>query len=555
MAFFHKKGLFNASDINVVEECVEFIKETLSTTGVDRKQVLRTMLIAEDSIAGLLKHAAPGVNVTVSVKKVMGDTVTTVSVPGSEYDPYDEFLAESSIMKGTEDEKSQNVIRSVIINAYSESYKFNYKKGVNTVKIYDRAAGKSMLNGTLIALIAGLIFGFLMKAVFPAAFSDAVINYALDPFKNIFMNAIRIIIAPVVFFSIASCISQFKDLSQLGRITTRVIIMYLTTTVVAVLLAMVIFMIIKPGEWGFALSAAGQTPEIIMDTNVEISPLQTFFGIVPSNFIRPFLDSDTLQIIFLGILCGIAVGMVGEYSEFLKKLFEACNSLFLTITMIVSKIVPLTIFCSVAIMVRTLGGDSLIAVLSYAATSILTLFCMLAVYGLIILIFGHVNPVTFFKKNLEGMLTSFSLSSSSAAMPVNMRTCTDKLGISPKVCSFSIPLGATINMDGTCILLVMTGLFLARAYGVDISPETYLGLAVTAVLLSLGTPGVPGVGMVCTGVVLTYLGMKIECMGLIIAITPFIDMFATMSNTTGDVMTALVVARKEGLLDLDVYNS
>ena len=178
---------------------------------------------------------------------------------------------------------------------------------------------------------------------------------------------------------------------------------------------------------------------------------------------------------------------------------------------------------------------------------------MLVSYGLLILIFGRLNPLTFYRKNKEGMLTSMALSSSSAAMPTNLRICTEKLGISPKVCNFSIPLGATVNMDGSCIFLTIGTLFLAKGYGINVTLPMLLSLLLTIVLLSLGAPGVPGVGIVCLGIALQSIGVPIEAVGILIGIYPFFDMFTTMSNTTGDVAAALIVARNEGLVDLDVY--
>ena len=157
-------------------------------------------------------------------------------------------------------------------------------------------------------------------------------------------------------------------------------------------------------------------------------------------------------------------------------------------------------------------------------------------------------------KNKEGMLTGFTLASSAAAMPTNLRICTDKLGISPKVCNFSIPLGATVNMDGTSIILTVGGLFMAKVYGVEVTDTMLISLVVTIVMLSLGAPGVPGSGLVCLGVVLSTLGVPIEALGLIIGIYPFIDMFNTMSNTTGDVASALIVASSEKLIDKSIYN-
>ena len=299
---------------------------------------------------------------------------------------------------------------------------------------------------------------------------------------------------------------------------------YLMTTVIAVLLALGISRVLQPGAFGFALAMGENTGALSVDLNIDTSLLHTIINIVPSNYLSPFLESNTLQIIFLAVLCGAAVGLAGEHTATLQEIFEAFNSLFLTITTLLSRLIPLVVFCSVSLMIKNMDGKSLVSILGYAGLILISLFCMIFIYGLLVLILGRLNPIIFFKKNREGMLTSLTLSSSSAAMPTNMQTCTDKLGISPKVCSFSIPLGATINMDGTCVFLTITGLFLARAYGVAVPGSTIVSLAITIILLSLGCPGVPGAAAVCLGIVLTNLGVPVEASGLVMGVIPFLDM-------------------------------
>ena len=183
-----------------------------------------------------------------------------------------------------------------------------------------------------------------------------------------------------------------------------------------------------------------------------------------------------------------------------------------------------------------------------------TMFLMMGCYGILVLVFGRLNPFKFFSNIKEGMLTSFTLASSSAAMPTNMQVCKNKLGISSKIYSFSIPLGATVNMDGSCIYLTSFTVFLARAYGVTIEPSSMFSLILVIILLSLASPGVPCSTLVCLGVVLMQVGIPVEAMGLILAINPIVDMFETMNNTTGDMAASLLVARSENLLDMEIYN-
>ena len=553
MRFINRKEQFDAGSRDSITKGVQFIEDTLKSIGIDSKLIMKTLLTSEEVLDQFIQHAKEGSGISIRVRRSFGDAEVYINCAGTEFDPGSIGTSESDLDQ-LDDDDARRAIQSIILKAQGERLKFSYKNGINRVRIQTGQNGRSMLVNTIIAMIAGGLFGVLLSFVFPQVITDICCTYLLNPFKTMFMNALNIIIAPVVFFSIVTCVSQFKDISELGRVGAKVMGMYMFTTLIAVTIAVCAFLIIRPGEYGFALSLEDMSQTISVDTDVDTSLLHTIVSIVPNNFVRPFLEADTLQIIFLALICGIAVGMIGQYSHILQGFFEACNSLFLTITTMIARFIPLVVFCSVALMIVELGGTSFLSVLGMAGTVIITMLCMMIIYGLLVLVMGHLNPLTFFKKNREGMLTSFTLCSSSAAMPVNMKTCTDKLGISHKICSFSIPLGATINMDGACIFLTIGGLFLARAYAIEISPTMMASLIVTIILLSLGAPGVPGSGLVCLGVVLAALGVPIEAIGIVMAIDPILDMFSTMSNTTGDVAATLIVAKKEKLLDLQKFN-
>ena len=540
-----------------IEEAIDFIRDSLKQAGLKKTETIRAQLLAEETIASMVAHAGAEDKLHIRVKHLFGDYVVYLHMKGAEYDPFTEGVGDSLIPTGDDawDADSVESIRSILLNAYGEDFKYSHKNGTNKIRIIASRAEKSMVKATIAAMILGLGFGLLAKVVLPQILSDVICGYILGPFKTMFMSALKIVIAPVVFFSIVSCFSQFTNIAELGRLGAKVMAMYVFTTIIAVTNGLFIGTVLHPGEFGFALTGAVEAAEVSIDTNVDTSILTTIINIVPDNFVRPFVESDTLQLIFLAMLCGIALGMIGEYSKTLKDLFDACNSLFLTITTMIAKLIPIAVFCSVSLLVVDLGGESLISVLSVAGVYIVAVAIMLTAYGILVLLMGHQNPIIFFKKIWEGMLTSFTLSSSSASMPTNLRVCTQKLGISPKVANFSIPLGATVNMDGTCMYLSILGLFLARAYGVEVSVASMFSVALTIILLSLGAPGVPGAGMVCMGVVLKALNVPIEAIGLIIAIDPIIDMFCTMSNTTGDMTAALIVAKSEKLLDTERFKS
>ena len=530
---------------------VNLIHDALLQCGVQKKLAMKAELLAEETIVQFVSHAPANTPLQVQVRRLTGDTSIVLSMPGEEFDPYTGITSDGAAPDETQ---SEEAIRAILLRSHGEKYKYSHAKGVNRVRILAGQSVRSVSSGTLIALIAGLLFGLLLKNVLPAGAADALCYHLLKPVQTVFMNAMKIVIAPVVFFSLVTCVSQFKNISELGKLGAKILCVYLSTTAAAILLGNGIFAVFQPGEWGFALSGGVQTAAAAAENAAVDTSIRTMLiNIVPSNFLAPFLESNTLQLIFLAILCGAAMGMIGEYSSVLKQLFDALNSLFLTVTTIIARFIPAAVFASVSIMVLDLSGTSFLSLIGVTGVQIFAIFLMICFYGLMILSVGRLNPLTFFRKSREGMLTSFTLSSSSAAMPTNMRVCTEKLGVSPAVANFSIPLGTTINMDGSCIYLTILSLFLARAYGVEVSVQAVLSLAVTIMLLSLGAPGVPGSGLICLGVALSVIHVPVEAIGLIIAINPLLDMFDTMSNTTGDLAAAVIVAKSEKLIDERVY--
>ena len=551
MKFVNKKTQLSIADKECVSESLDFIREGLRDAGVNKKLAIKAEMLADEMIAALLAHAK-GDTIEVQIKKLLGDTIININMRGEEFNLYEDGAADTVELG---DEIREDAIRSILLKAYGENLKYNHKKGINKVTIRAEQVQRSMMKSTMVALALALVVGALMKTAMPEALVTNICDYAITPVRTMFMNALKMVIAPVVFFSIVTCFSQFKDISELGKIGAKIMATYSFTTVMAVITSTAVFFAFKPGKFGAALAGNMQSEAVDIATDVDTSIMSTIVNIVPSNFVEPFLESNTLQIIFLAVICGIAVGMIGDYSKVLNELFEACNSLFLTITTIVAGFIPVAVFCSVVLMVVQMGVKSILSLIGVYLVHLFAVIVMVCIYGLLILLIGKLNPIVFYKNCKESILTSLLLMSSSAAMPTNMNTCTEKLGISPKVSNFSIPLGATINMDGTSIYLTIFGLYLARLYGIDVNVGTVLSLAITIILLSMGCPGVPGSTLVCLGIILGQLGVPIEGVGLVMAINFFTDMVDTASNVTGDLAATTATASTEGLLDKDVYYS
>ena len=548
------KASFPLSEKNALADSLVFIRKNLTEVKAGSKLTARAMTACEEMLLLFVDNAPEDAVLQVRFVKTLSEYYIDIRCRGEQFDPYDSGIEDASDLKALGRDDAGRAIRSILLKSYADKLKYSNSNGINRAQITAGKAEQSMLMKTVIALVLGIVLGLILKFLLPHAVSEGVNYYFLVPVRTMFMNALKLIIGPVIFFSIVSCLSSFKDLSELGRIGAKVMGSYILTTIIAVCLAVGLSVLLHPGQPGFALGEQLEAhPEYAQE--VDTSLWSTIINIVPANFVKPFLESDTMQIMFIAVLCGIAVGMVKDYSETLKKIFDAGNTLAMTITSLITRFIPLAVFCSVAHIVDTAGSRSAREILGFIGTHFLTVICMLAVYGLIILIIGRLNPFRFYAKFKEGMLTGLALASSTAAMPTNLRICTEKLGISPMVCNFSIPLGATVNMDGTCITLTIAGLFLARAYDVEITAATLLSVMVTSILLSLGCPGVPGAGLICLGIVLQLMNVPVEAIGLIIGIYPFIDIVNTMSKITGDVAVSAVVARSEGLLDTNVYNS
>ena len=539
------------ADTTGIGQGMDYLQETLKSLRLKPKAVNRILLAAEESLVKLSSHTDAGALLQIAVIRRLGTISIRLSSSGESFD-----LAENSsfgipLEIEDVDYDTEMAIRNLVLRSFQDNLKYKHKNHRNTIVITAKKSEKKALWMTLGALVLAIALGFLLKFAFPEFLTQGMDTYCFTPVKTMFLNALKMVVGPVVFFSIVSCISNFSNLAEFGKIGAKVMGMYLFTTFIAIGVGLGIFFLFQPGSPSMLDSAQAAAASV---ETTSVSMLDTVINIVPDNFVLPCLNADMLQIIFIALLCGIAVGMIGDYSKPLKDFFEACNTLFLKITTLIIKFVPLAVFCSVISLILQTGTDTLLSLLGLMGTVIAGMACMIAVYCLLILVIARVNPLIFLRKYAPAMLTTFSLSSSSAAMPVNMQTCRDQLGISSKVCSFSIPLGATVNMDGSCIYLAVAALFLAKIYGVSLSGSEMFSLVFSILILSIGAPGVPGSAFICLSVLLVQIGVPVEAVGLLMGIDPILSMFRATSNTTGDAAVSLAVAKTEGLLDLNVYN-
>ena len=552
----NKRGVFDLKK-DPTGSAAEFVQNGLEEYGLEAKAVIKGTLVAEEAIASLVAHAEKNGTLRVNVRKFAGSITVEMSAPGSDYSLTDAMTEADVILDSDVGEEMLESIRNIMLTSLADGLKFSHKNGYNNIRITIERNRRRFLYLTLAALIAGTLVGVVLSLAGPDAVNGALNGYILTPVKTMYINALKIIVAPVVFFSIVTCISGFSDLNELGRIGGRTTLMYLFTTLIAVAVGAGSYYLFRPGTAGGAAAAAATAtgPAAPSGEDVELSAIDMIVDIVPSNFVRPFLENNMAQLIFLAVLCGIAVGMIGKYSEVLIQIFEALNELFMKITAMIIRLMPVAVFCSMSSMVIDLGVKTILSIFGMFATFLFGLACMLIIYIILMILIGRLDPRPFIRKYAPVMLQIFSMASSNASIPLNMEVCDKKLGVSSKVYSLSIPLGATLNMDGTCVQLMVFALALAKVYGVTVTGSALLMMAFTVVILSMGAPGIPGAGVICLSVLLEQLGVPTEAVGLVMGIGPLIGMFLCMCNCTGDTVITTIVAKSVGELDVEKYNS
>ena len=538
----------NAEGVAQVEQ---FVRDRLTEYGVKGKELNRAVLAAEEAAGSLAAHAEEGADLSVRFRSFLGHVTVELTSKGDRYS-VSESMGPKDLLSEDLDDSAQEMLRGLLLKSIAEDLRYRHSFGKNVICVTVLRSKRAFLYQTLGAMGLAIVVGLILSALGFQQFNSMANTYVLLPVKTMYMNALKMVVAPVVFFSIVSCIVQFSDISELGRMGSRVISLYLLTTVIATAVGIGVFYLLKPGS-PLPSETAMEAAKSITSQTMNVSIKDLIVNFIPSDFLQPFVSSDTLQLIFLAVICGIAAGQIGRFSDKVKELFEAFNDLFLKITSIIVRFMPAAVFCSVCSMILNTGFKTILSVLAMFGTFVLGLAVMMLVYSLILAVVGKISPLPFLKSYPQSMVQVFSMASSSASIPINMEAC-DKMGIAKKLYSLSIPLGATVNMDGTCVYLAVFSLALAKTYGVAITGASMIALIFTIIVLSIGAPGVAGSGLICLSVLLAQIGIPTEAVGLIMGIDALVGMFRCMSNCTGDVAMSLVVARQENLLDSNRYS-
>ena len=412
-------------------------------------------------------------------------------------------------------------------------------------------APKNLTRNILLGMLVGFVLGAILyySNFLPLRLKEFIEIYVFNLGSSIFVNLLKLLIVPLVFFSLVSGISSLTNMTSLGNITLKTVSLYLSTTAIAVTLSLIIGSIFKPGS-GYSSNIS---PQDKLPQGQGI--YETILDIFPSNIIEAMANNQMLAVVFFSILFGLALNKTNHLTNNFSESFEKLNTVFMQLVIMIISFAPIGVFCLIGKFVIADGLDIFQEAFKYVTLLILVLFIHAFVtYSLILKIFTNLSLLTFFKKMREVAIFAFSTSSSAATIPVTLKTVQDNLGVNKNVASFVIPVGATINMDGTAIMQGMATIFIAQMSGIDLTLIQYVQVVILAVVTSIGTAAVPSAGTITLVIILQQFGLPLEAIGIILAVDRILDMLRTSVNVTGDAAVACIVANSEGLLDKNIYN-
>ncbi|KMV32041.1 dicarboxylate/amino acid:cation symporter [Photobacterium swingsii] len=409
----------------------------------------------------------------------------------------------------------------------------------------------SLTGRVILGMLLGIMTGFIIRTLFAdtSFVHEYLVNGLFDVGGKIFIASLKMLVVPLVFVSLVCGTSSLKDISTLGRLGGKTVAFYLMTTAIAITLALTMGNIFQPG------AGADLTAATTFASKEAPSLGDVIVGMFPTNPISSMAQGNTLQIIVFAILFGIAISAAGKAGERLAAVFSDLNEVIMKLVALLMNVAPYGVFFLMAKLFTGLGLDAIFNLFEYFMVLTATLLIHgLVTYSIMLKTFTGLSPKVFLKKMEDAIMFAFSTASSNATIPVTMETATKRLGVNNKIASFTVPLGATINMDGTAIMQGVATVFIAQAFNIDLTMSDYLAVIMTATLASVGTAGVPGVGLIMLAMVLNQVGLPVEGIALIMGVDRLLDMIRTAVNITGDSVVTCIVAKTENEMDLERFH-
>lgn len=480
--------------------------------------------------------------VSYATRSLLGQSTITLKVKSPCFDPreveYEDF---PGLFNKMNQEKGYHISHQ-------------YRGDTNILKLtFSRK--KNLIFVLFLSLLLGVSTGLLLKLLAPAAVTAFLSVNFFGAVSTVFIKCVKMLIGPLIFFTIASSVSAYSDLSSLGRMGKKLSADYLMNAIVALAVATGLTLLLKPGmgetiaSIEIVINGASDLVETSQSTTVTIK--DTLMNIFPSNFFKAFVDSSILQIIFISFLLGISTILLpDDYRTQISNFLNGGNLLFSKMTLLVMMFLPISVFCSMANVIITLGLDSILLILQWLLTLILCYGLMVLVYILLIWVRTSIKPTVFLKRYAEAILGTFAMGSCNSSMSICLKNA-EKLGVNKKVSSFSIPIGVSLHCASNCIFYMISLFFLANLYSTaPVTPLQYPVIFFSIFVLGVGAPSVSGSGPICVALLLMQLGLPAGLISLIIGLDPFVSMFKSACSCIEDAEVMLALAKSEKQLDI-----
>ncbi|MDD6209666.1 MAG: dicarboxylate/amino acid:cation symporter [Bacteroidales bacterium] len=407
----------------------------------------------------------------------------------------------------------------------------------------------------LLSLFLGIFCGLAINIFDKGNVLDqTLLEYFLRPVGQMFIAALKMLVVPLVFISIVCGAASLGDIKRVGAIGGSALFFYLFTTAIAISVALCIGEWVSPGIGVTLGNLSSQQPVQLMDSASAVDLPSMLVNIIPDNPIQALATGNMLAIIFFALFIGITLSILGQKVKHVLTLFIELNEVMMKMIDLIMKAAPVGVFALVTVAFAGVGFDLMYGLGKYCLAVLLALLIHFAVtYALLLRAIGGVNPFVFFRKYINVLSLGFSTATSNATIPLAIETLEDRIGVSKSIASFTIPLGATLNMDGTAIMQGVAVVFISQIYGVEMTLAHFLTVIVTATIASVGTAGIPSIGLITLSMVLTSIGLPVEGIALIMGVDRLLDMARTSVNITGDAVCSIIIARKTGALDEKIY--
>ena len=535
-----------------LDDALRFIVDAAKSYGAEKKNLRDHMRYLFKTLDYIFCAYPNDETITIEVVSLLGDIRVRIYYKGEKLNNEALIRHSMSVRREKEpDPVEQEKLQTVISDYYrSSAVTHTYtENGMNIMVILIRKSSYKTLLLLLLALAGGIIVGLLIENTTSEEAGDFIAINLFSSITSIFMNCVKAMIGPLIFFTIASSISAHSDLSSLGRLGKKLIGLYLINALIAIAVTTALILVLKPGvdEAIPSLQSMIQSSDAALEEAENLSLRETILNFFPSNFFKAFTDGVMMQIIFISFLLGCSVGLLNRHAkEAIQRFLSYGKDLFSKMVDVVMLMLPVSVFCSMANTMIIMGFDTLKLLASWVIALLIAFAVMGVIYVLMIFLFAHIAPTAFLKNYSVAITGTFAMGSCNSSMPTCTTAMEQRMKVPNSISSLTIPIGVSIHCASNCVFYLISAFFLANIYtGVEISPLAKPMIFLSVLLLGIGAPSVSGAGPICVATLLPALGVPMGLMTLIIGLDPFISMFKSACSCIEDAAVTLIIARTE----------